>query len=209
MKILLTGFDPFGGETVNPAWEAARLAHAPDGVTLLTLQVPTVFGLAGESVLDAVRRERPDAVLCLGQAAGRAALTPERIAINLRDASLPDNAGNQPEDVPVVSGGPAAFFSTLPVKAMVRAIRAVGLPASVSHSAGTFVCNDLLYTLLFSLSEEGASVPAGFLHLPCLPEQAALKGGGTPSLPLCDLVRGVEAALGAIAVCISERREPV
>ncbi len=207
MKILLTGFDPFGGEAVNPAWEAACLAHAPDGVALLTLQVPTVFGLAGETVLDAVRRERPDAVLCLGQAAGRAALTPERVAINLRDASLPDNAGNQPEDEPIVSGGPAAYFSTLPVKAMVRAIRETGLPAAVSHSAGTFVCNDLLYTLLFSLSEEGASIPAGFLHLPCLPEQAARREDGTPSLPLCDLARGVEAALGAIAVWLSGREE--
>ena len=207
MKILLTGFEPFGGETVNPAWEAVCRVHAPDGVTLSTLQIPTVFGLAGERVLDAVRRERPDAVLCLGQAAGRAALTPERVAINLRDASLPDNAGNQPEDEPIVSGGPAAYFSTLPVKAMVRAIREAGLPAVVSCSAGTFVCNDLLYMLLSALAETERPIPAGFLHLPCLPEQAASRGDGTPSLPLGDLVRGVEAALGAIAVWLPERED--
>ena len=145
MKILLTGFEPFGGEPVNPAWEAVQRVRAPEGAELLRLQVPTVFARAGDLVCAAMERERPDLVLCVGQAAGRAALTPERVAINIMDASIPDNAGAQPREEPVVPGGPAAYFTTLPVKRIAAAIQAAGVPAAVSNSAGTFVCNALLY----------------------------------------------------------------
>ena len=157
--------------------------------------MPTVFGLAGDTVWEAIARERPDAVLCVGQASGRAALTPERAALNLRDASIPDNAGNRPVDEPVVPGGPAAYFTTLPVREMAEAIRRAGLPAAISSSAGTFVCNDLLYTLLYRIEREGLPIRCGFLHVPCLPEQAA---EGTPSLPLEDTVRGLAAAVAAL-----------
>ena len=147
MKILLTGFDPFGGESVNPAWEAVKLVKAPAGAELVRLEVPTVFTLSIQTVMESVRLHRPDAVVCVGQAAGRSEITPERVAINIADASIPDNEGNQPCDEPIVPGGETACFSTLPVKAMVEAIRARGIPAEVSLSAGTFVCNHLLYSL--------------------------------------------------------------
>lgn len=199
MKILLTAFEPFGGESVNPAWEAVRTVKAPAGAELIRLQVPTVYGRTGETVLDAVRRERPDAVLCVGQAAGRAALTPERVAINCRDAAIPDNAGQRPTDEPVVPGGPAAYFSTLPVRAMTEAIRAAGVPAGISNTAGTFVCNDLLYALLHGLAREYPGIRGGFIHVPCLPEQAARRADGTPFLPLSEIVRGLEAALALLA----------
>ena len=139
MKILLTGFDPFGGESINPALEAVKLVKAPAGAELIRLEVPTVFGRSVATVLEAVRLHRPDAVVCVGQAAGRGEITPERVAINIADASIPDNEGNQPCDAPIVPEGENACFSTLPVKAMVEAIRAAGLPASVSNTAGTFV----------------------------------------------------------------------
>lgn len=195
MKLLLTAFEPFGGEALNAAWEAVMALDAPEGLQLCRLQVPTVFDLAGDTVWEAIEREWPDAVLCVGQASGRAALTPERAALNLRDASIPDNAGRQPADEPVVPGGPAAYFTTLPVRAMAEAIRRAGLPAAVSNSAGTFVCNDLLYTLLYRIEREGLPIRCGFLHVPCLPEQAS---EGTPSLPLAETVRGLAAAVAAL-----------
>lgn len=198
MKLLLTGFDPFGGERINPAWEAVRRVQAPPGVMLLRLQVPTVFGTSVDMVTAAIREQRPDAVLCVGQAAGRAALTPERVAINCMDASLPDNAGRQPMDEPVVPGGPAAYFATLPIKAMAEAIRAAGLPAEISNSAGTFVCNQLLYGVLHFLTQHAPAVGGGFLHVPALPEQAERSPRPLPSLPLEDIVLGLEAAIGAL-----------
>lgn len=190
-KLLITGFEPFGGEKINPAWEAVR--HLPDGIgeyELHKFMVPTVFGLAGEAVLAEAERVKPDAVLCIGQAGGRSAVTPERIGINLRDARIADNAGNQPEDESIIPGAPAAYFATLPVKAMVSAIRAEGYPAAVSDTAGNFVCNDLLYTVLNHFA--GTAVRAGFIHVPFLPEQ------GTPCLPLEDTVKALEAAIRAI-----------
>ena len=200
MKILLTAFEPFGGEPVNPAWEAVQRARAPEGVELVRLQVPTVFAEAGDLVCAAMERERPDLVLCVGQAAGRAALTPERVAINMMDASIPDNAGAQPQEEPIVPGGPAAYFATLPVKRIAAAIQAAGVPAAVSNSAGTFVCNALLYRVLHEAERCAPGLRAGFLHVPCLPEQAERMGKDRelPSLPLEQIVRGLEAAIGAL-----------
>lgn len=196
MKILLTAFDPFGGESTNAALEAMRLLpDSLDGAELLKLTVPTVFDTCVGTVVRAIGEYDPDAVLCLGQSAGRRELTPERVAVNLDDARIPDNAGNRPVDRPAVPGGPAAYFSTLPVKAMAAAIRAAGLPASVSNSAGTFVCNHLMYGLLHYLSENRPGVAAGFLHVPAAPGQS---GGEGFALPSPDAARGVRAALEAV-----------
>jgi pyroglutamyl-peptidase len=190
-RLLITGFDPFGGEKINPAWEAVK--QLPDRVgeyDLCKLEIPTVFGEAARRVLEAAEGFRPDVILCIGQAGGRAAVTPERIAVNIRDAKIPDNAGNVPVGEFVDPDGPAAMFATVPVMKMAEAICAAGLPGAVSNSAGAFVCNDTLYLLLRHY--EGTAVRVGFVHVPYLPEQ------GSPSLPLADTVR---ALVAAIEVC--------
>lgn len=199
MKLLLTAFEPFGGETVNAAWEAVNLLPDRLGkVELVKRTVPTEFVRSIETVTAAVEAVCPDAVLCVGQAGGRAALTPERIAVNLRDARIPDNAGFQPSDAPVVPGGPAAYFSTLPVKAMVQAIRAAGVPAELSNTAGLYVCNNLMYGLLHHLALHRPEIRGGFLHVPLIPEQAAARELPTPCLPLEDIARGIREAVSAI-----------
>ena len=197
MKVLVTGFDPFGGESVNPAWEAVR--RLPDTVSryaLTRLQIPTVFGKAAETVLAAADAmpSPPDVILCIGQAGGRAAVTPEMVAINYRHASIADNAGTRICESPIIDGAPAAYFATLPVQRMMDAITAAGLPAQTSYSAGTFVCNDVLYTLLHRFS--GTAVRVGFIHVPYLPEQ--VRDRAVPSMPLSDIVRALEAAVTAL-----------
>ena len=175
-KLLITGFDPFGGEQVNPAFEAVRLL--PDeiaGLELCKLEIPTEFIKSGVILKDALRAVHPNAVLCVGQAGGRTAVTPERVAINLMDARIPDNAGYQPIDTPVVPDGPAAFFSTLPVKAIAARIQSDGLPAAVSNTAGTYVCNSLLYTLLHTAALEYPGLRGGFLHAPSRSRPAPLR----------------------------------
>ena len=190
-KLLITGFDPFGGQRINPSWEAVkRLPEVIGDYEIVMLQLPTVFGKAAEMLLDAADDLHPDAILSVGQAGGRRGVTPEVVGINLREASIPDNAGQQPVNVPVAEGGPAAYFATIPVRDMVDAIRAAGIPASLSYSAGAFVCNDVLYTVLHHYA--GTAVQAGFIHVPFLPEQ------GEPSLPLEEIVRGLTAAIGAM-----------
>lgn len=198
MKLLLTAFDPFGGETVNPAQEAVKMVSSRVGnVEVIKCVVPTVFGKSIETVAAAIEDCRPDAVLCIGQAGGRADLTPERIAINLDDASIADNEGNRPVDTPIFPDGKPAYFSTLPVKAMVAAIRAAGIPASLSNTAGTFVCNHLMYGVLYTLEKYYPSVRGGFLHVPYIPSQVT-GGRGIPSMSAADIVRGLEAAIAAI-----------
>ena len=197
MKILLTGFEPFGGEDINPSWEAVRQLQAPEGTELVRLRLPVVFREAGEQLAAALAREQPDLVLCIGQAAGRAAITPERLGVNLMDAAIPDNAGFQPQEAPVIPGAPAAFFAKLPVKELADAIRAAGVPAQVSNSAGLFVCNALLYRLLHEIETRYSGMRGGFLHVPCLPEQAERLGKEKPlpSLTLAEIIRGLQAAL--------------
>ncbi len=193
-KLLITGFDPFGGEKVNPSWEAVkRLPDTIGGYELVKLQLPTVFGRAAETLLEKAAACGPEAIISVGQAGGRKGITPEVVGINLREAGIPDNQGNQPVNVPVVSGGPAAYFATLPVRDMVTAMKEAGLPCGLSYSAGAFVCNDVLYTVLNHY--QGTAVQAGFIHVPFLPEQAA---EGVPSLPLEEIVRGLEAAIKAM-----------
>lgn len=193
-KLLITGFDPFGGENINPSWEAVNgLPETVGEWKLSKLQVPTVFGKAGETVLAAAEMLRPDAVLCVGQAGGRAAVTPELVAINLRYGRIADNAGVSPMDEPVVPDGPAAYFSTLPVRAMAQAVTEVGLPGQVSYSAGAFVCNDLLYTVLHRYA--GTPVRAAFVHVPFLPQQAK---EGVPSLTLEEIQKALQAIILAM-----------
>ena len=186
-KLLITGFDPFGGETINPAWEAVKLLPDVIGAYKLTrLEIPTVFGAASREVLDAAQECQPDVILCIGQAGGRKAVTPEMVAINLRHARIADNAGNQPQDEPVAADGPAAYFATVPVRKMAQAMEDAGIPAAVSYSAGTFVCNDTLYAVLHHYA--GTQVQAGFVHVPFLPEQAK---EGVPFMALDEIVRGL------------------
>ncbi len=197
MKILLTGFDAFGNETVNPALEAVKLVKAPPGTELVKLEVPTVFGESLRVVEAAMEREHPQAVISVGQAGGRSAITPERVGINLMDASIADNRGLIPVDLPVVEGGENALFSTVPVKKMVSAIREAGIPAQLSCSAGTFVCNQLLYGVLHLCKEKYPGTMAGFIHVPYLPSQAE-KHPGAPSMTLSQIVTGLEAAIAAV-----------
>lgn len=190
-KLLITGFDPFGGESVNPSWEAVKLL--PDTVgnyQLHKLQIPTVFGLAPQKVLEAARAIEPDVIISVGQAGTRDSVTPERIGINMRSARIADNAGYIPVEERIVPDGPDGLFSTLPVAAMVDAIRAANLPAAISNTAGTFVCNDTLYSLLHHY--QGTQVRCGFIHVPWLPEQ------GTPNLTLEHTVQALIAAISAL-----------
>ena len=198
MKILVTGFDPFGGEKVNPALEAVKsLPSEIHGAEIHWVEIPTVFYQSAEVLETAIVRFQPDAVLCIGQAGGRASLTPERVAINQDDARTPDNQGNQPIDTPIRLDGQAAYFSTLPIKAMVQSIKEEGLPATVSNTAGTFVCNHLMYQALYLADKKFPDMRAGFMHIPYMTEQVINKPN-TSSMSLTDIVRGIEAAIGAI-----------
>ena len=189
-KLLITGFDPFGGQTVNPSWLAVeRLPDRIGDFAIYKKMIPTVFGTAAEAVLEEAEKVQPDVILCVGQAGGRAAVTPERIAVNIRDARIADNAGNQPRGEFVAPDGPAAYFATVPVEKMAQAIEQAGISGTVSNSAGAFVCNDTLYGLLHAFA--GSSVRVGFIHVPYLPEQ------GTPSMELETIVAALIAAIEA------------
>jgi len=198
MKILVTGFDPFGGEKINPALEAVKsLPSEIHGAEIHWVEIPTVFYKAAEVLEAEIVRYQPDVVLCIGQAGGRASLTPERVAINQDDARISDNQGNQPIDTPIRLDGQAAYFSTLPIKAMVQAIKEEGIPATVSNTAGTFVCNHLMYQALYLTDKKFPDMRAGFMHIPYMTEQVINKPN-TASMNLTDIVRGIEAAIGAI-----------
>ena len=195
--LLITGFDPFGGESVNPAWEVVRCLPDTVGDYVLTkLEIPTVFGRAAETVLGAVEEmpTPPDVILCIGQARGRAAVTPEFVAINYRHAGIDDNAGNRPCQMPVIPDAPDAYFATVPVQKMTDAIHAAGIRAQTSYSAGTFVCNDVFYTLLHHFA--GTEVRVGFIHVPFLPNQTTSET--TPSMVLSDMICALTAAIEAL-----------
>lgn len=190
-KLLITGFDPFNGNFINPSWQAVSALPATVGeYSLKKLQLPTVYGDAAQLVMQHADAWQPDVILCLGLAGGRSAVTPERIGINLRSASIADNAGQQFTDASIVEDGPAAYFSNLPVTAMAAAIRQAGLPGAVSNTAGTYVCNDVLYTLLHRYA--GTAVKVGFIHVPYLPDQ------DQPCMALEDMTAALIAAIRAI-----------
>ena len=188
--LLITGFDPFGGATVNPSWLAVQaLPDVIGDFSVHKMQIPTVFGEAAEIVGKKAAEIGADVILCVGQAGGREAVTPERIAVNIRDARIADNAGNQPRGEFVDADGSAAYFATVPVEKMAQAIRDAGILSVVSNSAGAFVCNDVLYTLLRCF--DGTKTRVGFIHVPYLPEQ------GSPSMELEQITRALAAAIEA------------
>jgi len=201
-SVLLTGFEPFGGEKVNPSQEIARHWHGRviGGHRIVGALLPCVFGAAITELRKQIRSAKPVLVICTGQAGGRAEITPERVALNVDDARLADNAGRQPVDRPVVRGGPAAYWSTLPIKAITGALQRHGFPAAVSQTAGTFVCNHVFYGLMHELRRK-RGVRGGFIHVPFLPEQAK---PGQPSLPLEMMVEAVGVA---VAVALATRRD--
>ena len=198
MKLLLTAFDPFGGDKVNPALEAVKLVASRIGtVEVIKLEVPTVFRKSIDKVVEAIEKEKPDVVLCIGQAGGRFDITPERVAINVDDARIKDNEGNQPVGS-IYDDGENAYFATLPIKAMVQKIREAGLPASVSNTAGTFVCNHLMYGVLYHIAKSFPSIKGGFIHVPFIPAQVIDRPSPSPSLAMTDIARGLEEAIKAI-----------
>ncbi|WNZ92584.1 pyroglutamyl-peptidase I [Streptococcus iniae] len=198
MKILVTGFDPFGGEAINPALESIKqLPSTIDGAEIKCVEVPTVFHESAEVLKKHLENFKPDVVLCIGQAGGRTGLTPERVAINQDDARIPDNKGNQPIDTLIREDGAPAYFSTLPIKAMVAAIQKAGLPASVSNTAGTFVCNHLMYQALYLVEKHLPNAKAGFMHIPYMMEQVVDKPN-TAAMNLDDITRGIQVAITAI-----------
>ncbi len=195
--LLITGFAPFGGDRINPSWQAVEAL--PDTVgswELIKRELPVTFRDAPKALFETVVQAEPDAVLMIGLAAGRAAVTPERQGVNEKSARIPDNEGCQPQNEPVIPGGPEALYSTLPVEDMAEAIREIGVPAQVSESAGRFVCNALLYSTLHALEQAEAPVPAAFIHVPATPELAA--GRDMPTLPLDRIVAALRAAIEAI-----------
>lgn len=204
-KILVTGFEPFGGEKINPAWEAVKaLPQSIGGAQVIKLQVPVEFGVGAQEVINKLEEERPDIVLCVGQAGGRSKMTPEFVGINWAHARIPDNAGKQPLMQRIIDGAPDAYFATLPVNTMVAAMNQANIPATVSYTAGTYVCNDVMYQVLHALATRFPKTRGTFLHVPFTTEQVAEKNAQTregshqaPSMPLDMMTRGLEVALEA------------
>lgn len=206
MKALVTGFDAFGGDEVNPSSLAVgRLKKRLGKVAVQAAELPTSFARSTEALRAAIAKAKPDIVLCVGQAGGRSELCLERVAINVQDARIRDNDGKQPIDKPVVAGGPSAYFATLPIKACVAAMRQAGLPAAVSNTAGTFVCNHIFYALMDMAAAHPSPLRGGFLHIPYVPEQAA-RLGGAPSMSVDDIVRGIEIILETSASRLADLR---
>lgn len=200
MKIIVTGFDPFGGETINPSIECVKALPEIEGVELIRLELPTVFKESAKRLNEVINDVKPDAVLSVGQAGGRPGITMERIAINVDDARIPDNISQQPIDEAIQLDGEAAYFTTLPIKRIVKAIREAGIPAEVSNSAGTFVCNHIMYQSLFAATKADKPFKAGFMHIPFIPEQTTDK----PSLPLEESTKAVQIAIETIRDYIND-----
>lgn len=197
--VLLTGFEPFDGEVMNPSWLAIQKLSGEEiaGHHVIAECLPTAFTEAPRILRRTMTRHQPRLILCVGQAGGRAQLSLERVAINLIDARIADNRGRQPVDIPVIAGGPAAYFTTLPIKAMRAAARDAGVPVEISHSAGTFVCNQVFYALMHELAKGTArDCRGGFVHIPYLPEQACLHRGA-PSCAVETVVSGLRTMIDA------------
>lgn len=199
MKILITGFDPFGGEPTNPAYEAIKLLpDTIDGAEIIKLEIPTVFGKGAEKAIKMIAEKDVDVVLSVGQAGSRSAMTVEKVAINLVEARIPDNEGQQPFDVKVKEDGDTAYFTTLPIKAMVDEMKTNGIPAFISYTAGTYVCNEVMYQVLYAVNKTYPNVRAGFVHVPYAASQAVDKPNGTPFMSIETIAKGLEYSLKAI-----------
>ena len=197
LKLLITAFDPFGLDTINPALEAVNLLkNTINDAEIIKLEIPTIFNQSADVVAKVIEQEQPDIVVHIGQAGGRFGITPERVAINLDDARIPDNAGQQPIDTMIKADGHVAYFSQLPIKAMVESLKAQGIPASISNSAGTFVCNHIMYQTLYLCQNKYPNIQSGFIHVPYLPEQTLERPA--PSMSLDMIVKGLEIALATI-----------
>ncbi|WP_353094702.1 pyroglutamyl-peptidase I [Tissierella praeacuta] len=210
MKILVTGFDPFGGEKINPAYEAVKLI--PDRIAncdIIKLEIPTVFARSALVVEKAIEEYKPDVVLNVGQAGGRSSITVEKVAINLAEARIPDNDGDQPVDQMLQQDGETAYFSTIPVKAIVKNIREHGIPANISYTAGTYVCNSIMYNVLYMTNKKNTNIRAGFIHVPYSTEQAVLQKDGIPSMPVETIAKALEYAIVAIIENNEESKEPM
>ena len=197
MKVLITGFDPFGGESVNPAWEAVKAMKSNiDGIEVVKLQIPTVFKKSAEKLYAGIEEHKPDVVICIGQAGGRYDISVERVAINMDDGRIPDNEGNQPIDEIIKEDGRTAYFSNLPLKAMIKHMNDNGVPASLSNTAGTFVCNHVMYGILYMIDKKYPNIKGGFIHIPYMTSQIMEKKN-TPFMSLDEIVKGLEFALEA------------
>ncbi|MGN1412866.1 MAG: pyroglutamyl-peptidase I [Anaerovoracaceae bacterium] len=198
VRVLVTGFQPFDGETTNPSMEAVkRLPETIENAEILKEEIPVVFSKAGIVLERLLEKYHPDLVLCIGQAGGDAVISVERVAINLMDARIPDNEGSQPVDLPVREDGPAAYFASLPVKSMVLNMQQGGIPAQLSFSAGSYVCNTLMYHLLYLREKKYPQMKGGFIHVPYAPQQAALKAPNVASMNIDDMTRGLQLAIEA------------
>ena len=200
MKVLITGFDPFGGESINPALEAVKMIPENiEGAQVIKLEIPTVFRKSLEKIEEKIEEINPDVVISIGQAGGRFGVTPERVAINIDDARIEDNEGNQPIDISIYEDGESAYFSNLPIKAMVKEMVDNGIPASVSNTAGTFVCNHVMYGVLYLVKKKYKNIRAGFIHVPYIPAQVVNKPN-TPSMSINDIAKGLELSIKAIVL---------
>ena len=198
MKILVTGFDPFGGEPINPSWEAVRrLPDAVKSIEIIKAQIPTSFGRSVDVVRAAILEHGPDVVVCVGQAGGELGISAERVASNVDEGRIPDNDGNQPIDTRIRADGPSAYFSSLPVEAMVTAMKKTGVPAVVSNNAGAYICNHLMYQVLYMIDHEFPGKRGGFVHVPYAPQQVVNKLG-EPALGIGEVATALVAGLGAI-----------
>ena len=195
--VLLTGFEPFDGQMTNPSWSAVQevAANWAGDETIHLLELPVVFGTSGDALAQTLREVEPDVVICVGQAGGQSAVAIERVAINVDDARIPDNGGAQPVDEPVVDAGPAAYFSTLPIKAALVEVTMRGIPAEISQSAGTFTCNHVFYRLMHELATGDSGARGGFVHVPFSPEQAA--GTRHPSMSIEVMAEALAGILAA------------
>lgn len=198
MKLLITGFEPFGGETINPAYEAVKtLEDKIMNTEIIKKEIPTVFNKSIEVLENLIENEKPDIVICVGQAGGRYDISLERVAINIDDARIKDNEGNQPVDIKIFEDGENAYFTSLPIKRMVKKIREAGIPASISNTAGTFVCNHIMYGLLYLIDKKYPNIRGGFIHVPYLPEQVISKRN-MPSMSIENIRKGLRLAVEVV-----------
>lgn len=198
MRVLITGFDPFGGEKINPAWEAVKGMKDRIGeIEIIKLEIPTVFHKATKVLIEGAKACNPDVIIAIGQAGGRYDITPERVAINIDDARIKDNDGAQPIDVKIYEDGENAYFTNLPIKAMVEAMKKEGIPASVSNTAGTFVCNHIMYSIMYHITKNKIAKKGGFIHVPYIPEQVVDKKN-VPYMEKSRITKALEIAIEAL-----------